>query len=338
MENNNSELIVSQDGEVSSLPVSMQVYQAIYNEITGKTETITDSYNNYLILELADLFQLEHLLNQFLEQYQLSAFNVAITIFHSKATKERFSSFERLKIYNVTNNSPIERISIELNILITPPKLSKPQNYKISINIVSGATVIAKTKPDLPVGVPGMVLMRAVQRHAVKVEIEYIDYIIARSFSEILRSWVTSIKEQKPNNKLKSLQKKSHFFRLTSELLFFIMSIIITVTYAKLFLANATQNYVPLVQYLLISGCAIILSKQFGSVLGRSIEHKVDSINTNEMSFIHINAGDKKQYVEFQDNLKDEKWDAWKSGFIAMAIGVLSSIAATIIYNSLLSQ
>lgn len=336
MENNEQELVVSQDGEVASLPASMQIYQAIYNEITGKTEVITDSYKNYLILELSDLLQLKHLLDQFLEQYQVSAYNVAITIFHAKATKERFSSFDRLHTYNVTNSSPIERINIELNILITPPKLSKPQNYKVSINLVSGATVIAKTRPDLPLEIPGMLLMRAVQNKAAEVEIEYIDYIIARSFSELLRGWVATIKEQKPNEKLKKLQKQSHLFRLATEFLFFLISIVVSVSYARPFLASATGDYVLLVQYILLSGCAIAFSKQAGLILGRNIERKIDSINTNEVSFIYINAGDKKQHDDFQDNLKMEKWEAWKSGLIAMTIGILSSIAATIIYNSYL--
>ena len=40
-------LVLNKDGELEETSVSMQVYQAIYNDITGKTEKITDTYSKY---------------------------------------------------------------------------------------------------------------------------------------------------------------------------------------------------------------------------------------------------------------------------------------------------
>lgn len=337
MENSNCEIVVTKEGEITSLSTNMQIYQAIYNEITGKTEIITDSYKNFLILDMNDIFQLKYKLDQFLEQYHVSAFNTSITIFHVKASKERFSSFDRLHTYNTSNTSPIERINIEINFLLAPPKLTKPQNYKVTINLISGAALIAKSKPDIPTDIPGMIIMRAIQRKAVEVEIEYIDYIIARSISDLIREWIGSIKEQEVNEKLQSTQKMSHYFARFCELTFFSLALITSFFFAKVFLSTNTVQSVLLAQFILISGSSIILSKQIGLLLGRNIERKIDSINTNSISFICINSGDKKQYTEFQNNIKLEKWEAWKSGIIALGIGICSSIIATIIYNAHLS-
>ncbi len=336
MENLDRDIVVSQNGNIEAIPVSMQVYQAIYNEITGKTEAITDSYKNFLIIESEDLLKLRHVLKQFLEQYHVSAFNESITIFHTKASKEGFSSFERLRTYNVNNNSPIERINIEINILITPPKISKPQNYTITINLISGAAVMSKNKSSIPDEIPGMFIVRAVQDKAAEIRIEYVDYIIARGLSDLLREWIGSIKEQQPNNKLKSIQKKSHYFTTAFKFAFFILALVVSVYYAiKIIPSDMAQSQL-VVKFLLISGSSIILAKEIGLLLGRNIERKVDSINTNELSYININAGDKKLYAEFQQNIKSEKWEAWKSGLLALGIGVISSIIATLIYNSYL--
>lgn len=336
MENTEKDVVLTQDGDIASIPSSMQVYQAIYNEITGKTEEITDSYKNYLVIELKDLLQLKHLFEQFLEQYHVDVFNTSITIFHIKSSKERFSSFERLNTYNSNNNSPIERVNIELNFLIVPPKLSKPQNYKVSINMVSGAAVATKNKLDIPDDLPMMVIMRTVQEKAIEIKIEYIDYIIARSISELLREWVGSIQELKPDNNVKKLQKKARHFSRATWLIFYIISIVVSVTYASAFFSSKVLEPALLVKFLLISGSFILLSKEVGVFFGRNIEHKMHSINTNEVTFIHINIGDKKLYKKFQEDISLGKSAAWKSGFIALGIGIFSSIMATIIYNTYL--
>ena len=64
--NNENEIILSNDGDVLGVPVSMQVYQAIYNDITGKTELISDSYSECLMLKLDDVIKLQYIFKQFL--------------------------------------------------------------------------------------------------------------------------------------------------------------------------------------------------------------------------------------------------------------------------------
>lgn len=335
MEHTESEIVVTNDGEVAALPASMQVYQAIYNEITGKTELLSGSCSNYLTIEMGDLFQLKNLLDQFLEQYEVSAFNSSITVFHTKANKERFSSFERLNTYNISTTSPIERINIELNLLITPPKLSKPQSYKVSLNIISGAAILGKTANKIPEEMSKLLLMRAVQEKAIEYEIEYVDYIIARSMSDLIKDWVTTIKEQEPNVSIKKLQDKSHLLKRLFTFGFFSMALIASIYYAKALLSGTDSDSALLAQYLIISGVSIILIKDIGAFLGRKVERSIDSINTNEISFIKINSGDQKLHSDYQKSTKTEKLSAIKSLVLGLSVGIASSIIATFIYNNL---
>ncbi|MCK7578692.1 MAG: hypothetical protein MZV65_25060 [Chromatiales bacterium] len=89
-------LVITRDGGINELPCSMQLYQAIYNDITGKTEKLTDTYDVYYELSLNDLFQLENRLKQFCEQYLIEGLNASITIFFTrKDRRAKFSSFEQ---------------------------------------------------------------------------------------------------------------------------------------------------------------------------------------------------------------------------------------------------
>lgn len=333
MENLDNELVVSENGEVTSLPESMQVYQAIYNEITGKTEVISDSVSKFLKIELNDLHQLNKLFEQFLEQYEVSAFNSSITIFHTEGNKERFSSFDRLNFYNVSSSSPIERINLELNVLITPPKLVKPQSYKIVINLIAGAAIIGKAGSEIPDKISKALLMRAIQEKAIEFKVEYVDYIIARSISDLIKNWASTIVEHDTNKSIQKIQKYSHLIRVGFSTSFLMMAMLFTLYFSVLILPDSVESNAALAQFLIVSAFSIIVIKNIGEYLGRKVERAIDSINTNEVSFIFINAGDKKLYNEYQKDVRADKLRAFRSIVLGLFVGVASSIIATAIYS-----
>jgi hypothetical protein len=336
MDTEESNVVVSDNGEVQKLPVSMQLYQAIYNDITGKTESIKDSYDKNIILSMSDLTLLRSLLQQFCEQYHIDAYNVAITFFHNKSSKEQFSSFDRLSTYNVTTTAPIERINIQLNILITPPKISKPQNYTITIDIISGEAIIDKAEHAFPISL----IMKAVQDKSVQVKIEYIDYIIARSFSDLIKSWVETIEERSPDESIILLQSRSHYYRRMISASFLIISITICVYLANIFLKHDDVKLYNLAQFLLIAVPYILVLHDAGEKIGKIFERRIDSMNNNEFSLIKINSGDERLYKKFSHSSKNTKIMVWKSRLITLGFGVVSSIIGSIIYtysNSYLS-
>jgi len=333
-----NDVIISNKNDISKvgkrkITKSMQLYQAIYNDITGKTEELGDSYDNFLIFKIDDIFQLEYLFKQFLEQYQIEGFNVLITVFHIKSNQERFSSFDRFQIYNVNNSSPIERIHIELNILILPPRAKNPQNYKILIDIISSAAVLSKNKKDIPEEVPIKLILKAIQKRAVDVRIEYIDYIIARSISDLLRDWIKSVEEVKVFKDIKKIQSKSHYTRFFIPALFFSISFIFSIIFSKKILDHPNATLYTLSIYMIVSVVVLYLSKEIGIFMGRKLERHIDSINTNELSFIKINSGDEKQFNKYTDRESSEKAKAIKTGVISLLIGIFSSIIGAIIYN-----
>lgn len=338
MDKGDRAIVIDRTGEISELPVSMQIYQAIYNDITGKTENITDEYNKYFDLSMEDLIQLKHKIFQFCEQYNVEAQNHNITVYHIKATKERFSSFERFSKYNSSNTSPIEKIIIEFNLLIILPQLNKPQSYKIEIKLTSGIALISKYEKDLPKHVPIGMVIKTIQAETAEVEIEYVDYIVARSISDLIREWIGSLKNLESSPRITRLQENSHHIRKFISLVFPLIAIFFSLEFSSHILSNLSVNEVRLSSFLIISISVIFFTYKLGDFFGQRIERAIDSIKGSDFSIININNGDKVLISEYLKKIRKSKIRAIKESAIAFVLGFAASISANIVSNIISSQ
>ena len=328
-EKDENSLIITQEGGVAELPVSMQLYQAIYNNITGKTEKVTDTYDCYYKVTIDDVKNLDARICQFSEQYHISGQNTSITIFHTNGSKERFSSFERLTTYNVANTIPIERIIVDLNFLIVLPKVNKPQSYKLKLTLVSGIAIIDKHEDEIPDGLPIEMIMRAVQKETAEVEIEYIDYIVARSMSDLLREWINSLPSVTVNKTIRWWQTKSHLIRQMISVSFLLGATYFATQYTDTFFTLARSGNSSLSKYLIFSFALISVAYGFGGYIGRRIEKSIDKVSQSAYSIICGNVGDKKLVEKFEGKLNKSKSKVFYEILLAFIVGVCSSLFAS---------
>jgi len=329
-ENKDNTLAVTPEGELEGLPVSMQIYQAIYNQLTGRSEKITDSYGCYYILTLDGLLNLKHCLDQFSEQYHIKGMNSSITIFHMKGSKERFSSFERLHTYNTKNSNPIERIHIEVNFLIIPPKINTPQAYKITVTLRAGLIFLEKAANfSLPKELMLSAIVRILQKETAEIEIEYIDYMVARGISELFRDWIKSMPEVKPSSAIGLWQSRSYLVRKFFQISFFFLSVYFSVVYTDKYLSINNSNISILAKYLIFTFSSMLTIYHIGNFLGRRVEKSIDSINANAYSIIDINSGDKKLRGQYKENKKQSIIKFIKEISVAFIVRVFSSLAAS---------
>ena len=158
--------------------------------------------------------------------------------------------------------------------------------------------------------------MRAIQEKSISVEIEYVDYIIARSISDLIREWVGTLEKVNSSKIISKIQGVSHYLRAFITLLFFTIPTVFFYLYAdKTMLPNVSENF-QVVQYLLMSAFSIVCFKEIGVFLGRNLERSIDSINANDVSFININAGDKNQLIELTKGTKRQIYNAIYKGII----------------------
>ncbi|HEK1345227.1 TPA: hypothetical protein ACLEZP_005983 [Pseudomonas aeruginosa] len=207
------------------LPISMKAIQSIYNELTGKTETIGQMLNGNHEIEYSDIQQLNYKILQLHEQYSVLESNCSITVYHINDSKEQFSSFERFSMYEKGSKSPCENVRIEYNFLIILPATKKPQSYKIKIDLHSRAAL--KKKMDSEMGVNRHII-RMVSLRSGLIEIDYIDYTVARNFMTAINEWYAGVKKNNGFMGYGWLQDNSHrFASLFSTLSLFCLFLVI---------------------------------------------------------------------------------------------------------------
>ena len=201
-----SSIICFEDGCPS---LSIKDYQHIYHQITSRTENIEKSYNENYILCFGDVEQLHHKIKQVFEIHNVIAVTESVTAFFLKDRKEQYSSFERFSNYNPNLVSPIVSVLLEYNISIVVPGTSKPQTYKITVNLSSRVGILKKIEEDDP-DMPWFIRSR-IFSPAITARIDYVDYVVARTFLEGIEEWVCGCKKNSLCKPLKILKKCSDF-------------------------------------------------------------------------------------------------------------------------------
>lgn len=285
-----------------------KIAQAIYNAVTGKTEKLSRTFGKDYLIGRDDFQQLHAKLEQSCSQWEVLQKNCNITVHHLEDNKEVFSSFERFRVYDQSRTSPTESVSYEFNILLKLPDTEKPQPYKLTVRALSKIAVVHRMEKEMA----PPPFLRFFTAGNVVIEVEYVDYVVARNIMGVLESWVSEIEIDSHYDWVKPIQKFSHWFGP------FIHAAIIALFGLALF--KATPAILPagaessvLAQWLILAGSTLVLSGLIARALGRLAESGVDRILS--ISAIHLNKGDERLIKRFK------KRNRWK---MTQVLGALS--------------
>lgn len=301
-------------GELVSISETTQIsfhqLQDIYNTLTGKFERISQSFDRAYLIKMEDLQQLHIRINQCCESYGARLKNESITVYHVGGAKETFSSFDRFKIYNKSNTSPVENVNIEYNILITPAGSAKVVPYRIRLNLISRAGLREKS-PGMFIGSSS--LLKFLGRPDGFVSIEYADYSAARHFLTQINEWYEALEFSSERAWLKKMQELSHWLRYIVPVSILCTTILgLGRVHAAKLNANVDASLITsITQITSVSIFAWLLAM----IAGRSIEASIDRIQP--ISYVLLNRGDEK--------IK-EKWK--KSNITNLAIATTTTIGA----------
>ncbi|WP_313952799.1 hypothetical protein [Accumulibacter sp.] len=266
---------------------AFKVAQALYNTVTGKTEKLSKRFSENYKIELNDIFQLHFKLGQMCAQWNVIESNENITIHHVDDNKETFSSLDRFKVYDQSQTSPIESIVYEFNVLVQLQNTPKPQPYRITVRLGSKAAIYQKARMEIP----SSMFIRFFRGGAINVDIDYVDYVVARNMLSTVDSWVSTVAFTQKNKVLNFLQSKSHLFTDVSSFLLLMVSLVTCVSIVSSVLSPDNNNQV-LAKFLLITSGFVVSSFILGKAFGGILENAVDSLS--EVSYIKINVGDKR--------------------------------------------
>jgi hypothetical protein len=304
--------------------VSMQMVQDVYNEITGKTENISKSYRLHHKTSLVDIEQLNIKIRQLYEQYNIIENNCNVTLYHVDDCKEVYSSFERFKIGDKSSLSSVENIRLQYNFLILLPKTNRPQSYKIEVDIHSRAAISQKASKE-----HGMTrrIMHIVASRTAVLEIEYIDYTVARNFRTAIDSWFNGLEQSKESKALNFIQDNSQNISIITRYL--------SALFICAYFFNQSSNWLTSLSSIehlfkiavVAFGTVFIVSGiagRFGTEIGRSID------SVQPLSFLNITRGDQKAISELEDGNKKN----WRKSFINIALTIVINIfSAWLAYN-----
>jgi hypothetical protein len=326
---NDSEVYDGNSGDVAvvgessrSTAVSLQTLQSIYNELTGKTEQVGKSYNKSFQVEFSDLEQLNLKIIQSCEQYNIVAMNVSASVFYLDDTRDQFSSFERFKLHNAGTSSQVESVLLRYNILIVLPKTKATQAYTISVRVASRTAISKKMAREFHGAIPA--IFKLMGNRVAVVEIEYVDYMLARNFLNIIDGWFGGLKVAKPIPFLDWLQARSHQF--PGYFAFF--ATIISASLLIFALPNLISETSDLERFVYLAGLGflIVYTVNFISRQGGIFaENALDRYS--ELSYLKLTKGDERA---IEDAKNENKSSLLRTGF-ALLVPILTSVIAKVL-------
>jgi len=242
-----------------------------------------------------------------------------VTLYHVDDCKEIYSSFERFRFGDKSSLSSVENIRLQYNFLILLPKTNRPQPYKIDVDIHSRAAI--KQKASKEHGTPRRIMLIVASRTAI-LEIEYIDYTVARNFRTAIDSWFNGLEQSKESKTLNFIQDNSHNISLITRYL----SALFICAYFFSQSSNWLTSVSSIEQLFKIAvvafGTVFIVSGiagRFGSEIGRSI----DSIQP--LSFLNITRGDQKAISELEDGNKKNRRKSFLNIVLTITLNIFSA-------------
>jgi len=314
----------------SEKAISFQLAQAFYNEITGKSERLTDEFSTSFILTMANVEQLHHRVIQSTVQYNIVSANTSFSVSYTNDSSERFSSIERFTAHAGAKGVAIDEIDINYNLLVILPKTNKPQEYRINIKLVSRTAKIESMKADiaeLPVSIP---LAQFESKFTCRVSIDFVDVTVANSFMSVIKSWNDCLEVTDFNKFIRVLRGFSDWFPVMCQYGLLLMGSYLTYSSIESFFKVPTPESTA--TFLLFSVLFNFLLFKIGLFIGRRAERNLDQ--TYQMSYINFSGADVKLAKDSTKSVQGSVIKSFVYVLGSVVLGVISSGIASYIFKS----
>ncbi len=301
----------------------MQIVQAVYNELTGRTEELTKFVEAPFRLRFDDLKQLDAKIRQMFEQYHIASSSTTVTIYFGQEARETYSSFERFSAFDSSTTKEVQNILLKYEFLIILPEAKRPQPYSLSIQLTSGLAVVKQAKAGLPRGLPAMAFL---QGPSGKLSIEYVDYLVARTFLDTVSNWTDALDTSPLRQPLKFLVQNSQWVRRFTQCSLVVGALFTLCSNLTRWISTGPEATHDLARFLLWSVFILGLANFVGKFFGSLAERFLDDLYA--ASAIQLTRGDTKL---IETNSSERRVNLLKAGasvVFSFLLGVLASIIA----------
>ncbi|MDA0738300.1 MAG: hypothetical protein O2999_06285 [Nitrospirae bacterium] len=220
--------------------------------------------------------------------------------------------------------SPIENIRLEYNFLIILPATQKPQSYKIEINLNS-RVAIAK-RQLLETGLERKLFSIMGRMRTANIEIEYIDYTVARNFMVAIDEWFKSIHKIHLSKFFEFLENRSEYIPIIYQV------ITVAIIGAALFL-NHKNLLGESPSVINLFGAAIL--SMTGLYVALIIVRKLGHISESGFDFykpasgLKLNRGDEIAFKEYEQSNRRQLGRLLVATLLAIGINIISAFLAS---------
>lgn len=320
------DILIELPGTAKKTTVNWQVIQALYHKLTGKTENIINDSDKPIQVTMAELTQLFYKIDQASSQYNVKLKNWNINVIHKNEQKNCFTSVNTFKSsYDRSINSPVEKIIIDYNFLVTLPESKDLQEYRVNIRLISGIIAEEEIEDMREKFVNGMII---VDYYTSRVKINYVDYTVASYFNNIITEWITSVSIPQNNVFLKYI--RSHSKKIAFFLKYIIFFIVLFSVIFKIPQYLKNNDLINLTYFNLWTFVALFFGYKIGEYL--SFQARVAFNNFFPLSFLSLNQGDKKAI----EKAKRRKKRTFLKAFLTVASNIVIGLLVAIISHRFL--
>lgn len=193
---------------ISPSDTSLSLAQAIYHHTTTKTERIREVFRDAYTVNESDITNLCHILKQTAQRHHEGEWSCVIDHSIYRKSRTRFSSLERFKVADKSQNSPTGEIVVTYDFLSKNPFAPhgselKPERYKVVVQVSQEPYLSLLDEDDAR---PGFIT-RLSSFPSITISVEYVDYTVARAIIGCAREWVNGLTTTKRSKLAKFLSR-----------------------------------------------------------------------------------------------------------------------------------
>ncbi|EOE4714276.1 hypothetical protein ACKC6U_004287 [Vibrio vulnificus] len=277
----------------------LDLYFKIHQKVNQKSEEISKSYKNNILVEFSDIEELHEKIVQSIRSAKphRGSIIMQVMVSHHEGEAERFKSFEDFKSHNITSPNPTSEIALMYKFSIHDSESGEVENYKVAANVKSRVGELNQIEQEAPAFISAAIISSMVTTTA-RIKVEYSDYVKARHFIAMFDEWIKGCDESKELKFIAPLKRVSHLISRFGHL--------IIIALLGLFVSQSIDvggmGADELIQFIVLYGSVFFVISSLSELCFRKLEHSIDSYLA--LSYLKINKGDGKLIKSFKDRNK----------------------------------
>ena len=185
--------------------LSLQVFQDVYNQITGKRESINRLFFEPHHIRIPNLEALHYEMKRATEQWIDAESSCTVSVRFVDGSRCTHSGFNRFRIDCPNSNHATEDLEIEYDFLVLLPKTSEAKPYKVTLHLRSTLGVMSRLT-ERGVSETERAMFYEFSSGTARLDISYVDLAVARNLEATVENWYKSLPQTKKRGSRKLTQ------------------------------------------------------------------------------------------------------------------------------------